>query len=186
MNARPSLLVAALFVAALAVGAALASEPVPSSTPETAQTWLPPDTSSKKPDAAEWEKATPLALPRKHCNEPMADGSCRSTCSAKVLREWVEVRCRRAASAEVLMGVRVLSGPSDDVTLVDPPEEKPGDKGQRGFALVFPMRRGERRTMEVAAMLPLMFRAWTVEEELELVVSAMWLPNARRPVVTVY
>ena len=148
--------------------------------------WLPPETSSKKPEAAEWDGARPLALPRKHCNGWSSDGVCSSACSAKVLREWVELRCTRAKGTEVFMGVRVLAGPADDVTLVDPPEPKGGDKGQRGFSLVFPVRRGDRRTIEVAEMLPLAWKAWTVEESLAMVVSAMWLPNAARPVVTAY
>lgn len=180
-------------LAAGVFGVAVAGEPAPAPSSEVSPKaeWLPPETSSKKPDAKEWDGAKPLELPRKHCSDQLANGECESNCSARVLREWVEVTCTRAKAAEVFMGVRVLAGPSDDVTLVDPPEPpsvkgQGRDKGQRGFSLVFPVRRGDRRTLEVAAILPLEWRSWTVHERLELVVSAMWLPNAARPTVTVY
>jgi hypothetical protein len=175
------------------LGVARATEPTSSAASATDGSsasskggWLPPSTSSKKPQASEWDGASSLELPRKHCNGAISDGVCSSSCSAKVLREWVQVSCTRAKGSEVFMGARVLAGPADDVSLVDPPEPKSGDKGQRGFSLVFPVRRGDRRTIEIAAMLQLAWKSWTIEERLELVVSAMWLPNAARPVVTVY
>jgi hypothetical protein len=190
MRPRPFLAISLVctVLAAGAYGVAVAGEPAPSSSSEASPGggWVPPDTSSKKPEAAEWDGAKPLELLRKHCSERLANGECQSTCSAKVLREWVQVTCSRAKQTEVFMGVRVLAGPADDVSLVDPPEPKGGAKGQRGFSLVFPVRRGDRRTIEVAEMLPLMWKAWTVEERLDMVISAMWLPNAARPVVTVY
>jgi hypothetical protein len=172
---------------ALALGAiAFTAGAAPSHEASPPHGWQPPDTSSKKPELAEWSSAKPLDLPRKRCSAAVGEGECESSCSAKVLREWVQVTCTRAKTSEVFMGVRVLAGPTDDVSLVDPPEPRGGDKGQRGFSLVFPMRRGDRRTIEIAEMLPLRWKAWTVEERLAMVVSAMWLPNATRPVVTVY
>lgn len=197
MGVAASLALGALGVAratepAASASAAATASPMPSAgvAPSPAASssggWLPPETSSKAPAASEWSSALPLDLPRKHCSSASVEGACASVCSAKVLREWVQVSCARAKWTEVFMGIRVLAGPADDVTLVDPPAPRGGDKGQRGFSVVFPVRRGDRRTIEIAEMLPLAWKSWTIEERLAMVVSAMWLPNAARPTVTVY
>ena len=72
------------------------------------------------------------------------------------------------------MGVRVLAGPDKDVTVSDPPQATGKAKNDpRGVTIVFPVRRGDRRMIQIAEMLELRWKAWTVEESLVMVISVL-------------
>lgn len=144
--------------------------------------WTPPDGSSKKPTDAEWKDAAPLALRRPHRD-----------CTAESLREWVRLTCHRPRSWEPYLGVRVIGGPHEDVSVIDPPKPKAAKRtggfeppDQHGVHVVFPVRRGDRRLIEISEMLPLAWKSWQVEENLAVTISALWLPDAAHPTVTVY
>lgn len=175
------LLRALLLVACATTGASAApsgNAPDPAVTPR----WAPPDSASKKPTDAEWKDAAPLPLRRPH-----------PECTAESLREWVRLTCNRKPSWEPYLGVRVIGGPHDDVFVIDPPKPKASKKTgglepatQRGVYIVFPVRRGDRRLIELSEMLPLAWKSWQVEEDLAVSISALWLPDDAQPTVTVY
>ena len=168
-----------LFVALLAepgLGDPAPSASAPSSAPAAAAapsaSWADA-AETDRPDEAAWASAPALRLAREH-----------RMCSAKRLREWVRVRCRRDPSAEEpYLGVRVVGGSHEDVRVSDPAE---GKKGQRDIAVVFPARKGDRRVIELVGTKPMMWKSWTVYEKLELVISESWLPSETGPTITVH
>ena len=98
MKARTFSLVAGLSLttaaAIAAYGSALAGEPAAKPSGEaspaasaSAGGWLPPTTSSKKPDDAEWAGAQPLELPRKRCRELVASDQGNTECSSACMRK---------------------------------------------------------------------------------------------------
>lgn len=175
-----------LVVAAVVLGAALtmrvhAQDATPTATtkPTPSQVaWTPPAETSKRPEASEWAQAKQLELPRPH---PL--------CTATTLREWVRIACQ-SPKDETLFNVRVVGGPHDDVRITDLPlsaeaAKKATAQTMRGTDVVFPMRRGDRRIIEITRLLPTCFRCYSMEETTEVVISALWLEGKTAPTIVV-
>lgn len=146
----------------------------PDSPPQPAAgAWLPPDARSDRPAEADWANAEPLALARPH-----------RSCTAKRIREWARVQCKRDPKAEEpYLGIRVVGGSHEDVRVSDPAD---GKKFARDVAVVFPVRKGDRRVIELVGAQPIPWKSFTVYEKLELVVSEEWLPSEPAPTITVH
>ncbi len=153
-------------VAASVVATAPVSAPAETSGQSRARSWVPPSDISKQPTAAEWNGAQPLPLRRAH-----------ATCRAQALREWVRVTCDQA-----YLGVRVIAGPND-VSIADPPAREQGKP--RGVHVIFPVRRGDQRLIELAEMMEFMWKSWTVRERLETVISVSFGEADSAPIITV-
>ena len=166
--------------AALALGGTVVSaeDAPPSPTLEQTPTtvaWLPPTEESKRPTTDGWKHAKPLKLPRAHAH-----------CTAMTLREWVKISCKPHKHA-AYFGVRVIGGPHDDVRINDRErdEHAAGTSGV-GTEVVFPMRRGDRRLIELGRIKHSdCFKCYTIEETTEAVISAVWLNNAAAPTIVV-
>lgn len=174
-----SLVLFSVVACALATGLALrpaASAAPPGSAsaiaPAAGGAWPPDGSSSERPSDAEWEKAAPIALERNH-----------RMCRAKHVREWVWIECERAKeNYEPFEGIRVVGGDPAEVRVANP---KTGERGKRPVAVTFPVRRGDRRVIEIVGADDIAFKSWTVYESLELAVSELWLPGMAAPVLTV-
>lgn len=180
----PSLVVAALLlggpmgVRMPEVRAQDATPPPTAKTTPVSVAWTPPAEESKRPEPSEWAQAQKLELLRPH-----------ALCTAQTLREWVRIACK-SPKDETFFGVRVIGGPHDDVRINDLPlspdeAKKANNQTMRGTDVVFPMRRGDRRIMEIGRVLPTCFRCYSVEETTEVVISALWLAGAPSPTIVV-
>ncbi len=132
MHLRPSLLAAAFVAALTTPGRATSPEPLPS----LAQAELPAD-KSPRPTPTEWRQARQVAL---RYRAPKG-----ARCGAFLLREWLKVRC----AGGTVSAVTQLGGERDGVALwIDPPADRatnmPGDA-----ELQFPVRRGDRRVLQL-------------------------------------
>lgn len=102
---------------------------------------LPPPEKSEVPKAADWKTATPLRFDR-------STGDPRG-CAASRLREWVRITCEGAGSmASVIAG----SGDGWSASIPIPPPNQSLEKGSHWMQ--FPVRRGERRLMEIRSLVP--------------------------------
>jgi hypothetical protein len=136
-------------------------------------TWVPPSEKSDKPDEKAWEQAESLELPRHHY-----------LCSAKKIREWVRVECSRPPKEEwdPFLGIRVVGGSHVDVSVSNPTTGKPH---ARPLAVVFPVRKGDRRVMDFVLSVSPEWKSWTVTETLDIVVSEEWLEGDSSPTIAV-
>ncbi len=129
---------------------------------------------SKRPTEEQWKSAAPLELPRPH-----------ELCTAARIEEWVRVTCRSPAPWDDYFGARTVGGAYDEVTITDRPNE-PGEKGVLGVRITFPVRRGDRRLIQLSLEGIAPFRSYRVEEEMGAMISALWLPEDAEPTITVY
>lgn len=155
-----------------------ATPPPTAKTTPASVAWTPPTAESQRPEPGDWASADKLELPRPH-----------ALCTAETLREWVRISCKSPEN-ETFFNVRVLGGPHDDVRIRDLPlsseaAKKANNQTMRGTDVVFPMRRGDRRLMEIGRVLPTCFRCYSIEETTEVVISALWLEGATAPTIVV-
>ena len=157
-----------------APSASLAPEPsaAPKAAPAAAP-WTPPAERSPRPKSEEWTAAEPLPLPRPGTG-----------CRALHVREWVNVTCKR--QDHDLMGARIVGGSHEDVSLENPPRD-PKESREMGIAsVVFPVRRGDRRLIEIPESVVLGFKSYSIEEQAVAIISELWLPSDEAPTITVH
>jgi hypothetical protein len=146
--------------------------------PESAAPWIPPEEASPKPKQEEWAKAEPLDLPRKHLG-----------CRASRIREWVRVAC--TTKYKVLMGARIVGGSHEDVSLEPPLVKRPPRKQfepheSYNVDVVFPVRRGDRRLIEIPEEVSAGFKSYSIHEIAVFTISELWLPGDSAPTITVH
>lgn len=110
---------------------------------------------------ASWEGATPLELARPS-----------ELCKAVRLGEWARVTC---SPPGFIMDVRLMGGSHEGVSFLEA-------KAEKGVHIVFPMREGDRREIAVSQMVR---GGYTVEEDVVVVISELWLPGEPAAVIAV-
>ena len=164
----------AILACALSVSLGASADPAPDGAPPEPSAWRPPTEASPRPAHEDWAAAQPLPLRRPH---PL--------CTASVIREWVRIACK-SPEQETYFGVRVLGGPHDDVRIADlDPEPGTPARSNRGTDVVFPLRLGDRRLLEIGRLIPTCWRCYSIEETTEVVISALWLDAEHEPVIVV-
>ena len=160
--------------ASLLAGVAPADEPVPAKAFGMIDGW--PTSPSAAPTAEEWASAAPLPLLRQS-----------GGCAANRVREWVRVSCRFGDT--MIKGVRVLSGP-EDISILERPLEQGMPRvdqwsrpTMRGSMIVFPVRRGDRRLIQVVE--EFFEGRYTTGEDALAVISAVWLDKDAGPTIVV-
>jgi hypothetical protein len=169
-------LAAALPLAALALGVAgpaPAADPPAPAEPAPIAEWIPPAGESPKPKPEEWDKASPLALVRPH-----------PACTASALREWARISCRQLDGKD-FMGVRVVGGSEEGVHIADFTVKDDKGKQVHGVHVIFPVRRGDRRVMDVHRWESGGWKSMYIVEDTEIAISELWLPGEKGPVITV-
>jgi hypothetical protein len=119
----------------------------------------PPEEKTPAPSKADWATAPEVSLARHSM----------SSCTAKVLHEWVQIACGSFASA----GFSMIAGERAGVAyraLTDGPET--------GSWLVFPARRGDQRLIQLHS-----WAKWGWVPS--LMVSEQWLTGDKGPLITV-
>ncbi len=126
----------------------------------------PAERGTPMPARTEWSGASPAILER-----PLPHG-----CEAKLLREWLRLRCsgRRFAS------VGVVSGDAHGVALWLAPGKDP----EGGLAeLILPLRPGDRRILQVTELASDALHG-SGEQRLSFIVSEQWPTREAGPIVT--
>jgi hypothetical protein len=127
------------------------------------------------PKAAEWasaplvaiDRALPAALFAAHAAHAGA-----AQCTARRLHEWVRVHCARLNGGAVLLG-----GNRDGLSIFF-------DKAGGGTAVIFPVRRGDRRVLEVLGSETVSFKAFSSERAtFAFVLSEQWPAGDERPTI---
>jgi cytochrome c peroxidase len=118
---------------------------------------------SPRPTRAEWESASEVEL-------PWQARSCRLT----RVREWLRVQCKIDIEGQPLAQVTLITGEKDGVSL---------SESKEGAEMVFPVRRGDRRLLEVDRLVEA-HKSWLVYDG-TIVVSEVWLPFAPAPEIAV-
>lgn len=150
----------AAFTACLSLGLGTAEASAPSGSAPASPPAASASGDGQAPPAS-WEGATPLALAR-----PSA------LCKAVRLGEWARLTC---SSPGFTMDVVLLGGSHEGVSFREA-------KAEKGVHIVFPMREGDRREIYVSRMLR---GGYTIEEDVALVISELWLPGEPGPVIAV-
>jgi hypothetical protein len=107
-------------------------------------------------------------------------------CTAVQLGEWVRVSCKSPGEFDIYWGVRVVGGPHEEVSIADRPPPS-GEKRGPGVDVMFPVRRGDRRLIEIALYVPCTaMRCYTVEETVGTMISVSWLESEAAPTITIH
>jgi hypothetical protein len=144
--------------------------------------WSPPEAASDKPKPEEWDRAPPLALLRPHAQ-----------CTASAIREWVRISCKDPN--DDFKGVRVVAGSEKDVSIADfqwkgiGKDWETGKDKERmldGVAVIFPVRKGDRRVMTVIRWISGGWKSWYIREDTVTTISELWLPGEPRPAIVLH
>jgi hypothetical protein len=133
-----------------------------------------PDGVSERPAAADWKTAKKVSL----------DGPLPEGCTARMLREWLRVRCRNLFPA----GGSVVSGPSKDVAFyatVPKHRNAPGifDRSKGLIEVVLPLRRGMSCLVQLTKMAADGgYGGWFGQDRL-LLLSVQWPEDTPKPIV---
>ncbi|WP_437594291.1 hypothetical protein [Sorangium sp. So ce1000] len=124
---------------------------------------------SKQPTAAEWKAAPRVRLSR---TGPAAAG-----CRSYRAREWLRIRCPEL----IISAISLLGGKAEGVAFwIDPPR---GDSElPRGGEVMFPIRRGDRRVIQILTFGPGYDGPFTLLPA--IVVQEQWLDDEPAPTVT--
>ncbi|WP_437663469.1 hypothetical protein [Sorangium sp. So ce1182] len=124
---------------------------------------------SKQPTAAEWKAAPRVRLSR---TGPAAAG-----CRAYRTREWLRIRCPELT----VSAISLLGGKTEGVAFwIDPP--RGGSELPRGGEVMFPIRRGDRRVVQILTFGPGYDGPFTLLPA--IVVQEQWLDDEPAPTVT--
>ncbi|WP_437942495.1 hypothetical protein [Sorangium sp. So ce341] len=124
---------------------------------------------SKQPTAAEWKAAPRVRLSR---TGPAAAG-----CRAYRTREWLRIRCPELT----VSAIALLGGKTEGVAFwIDPP--RGGSELPRGGEVMFPIRRGDRRVIQILTFGPGYDGPFTLLPA--IVVQEQWLDDEPAPTVT--
>jgi hypothetical protein len=136
--------------------------------------WVPPEAASAMPKAAEWDTAAVLTLLRPHVS-----------CTARAIREWMQIRCGHPEGYGMLMGVRVVGGSEEGVRISDG-KAKVEERTVDGVNVMFPVKKGDRRLIAIDEALSVGFKSYAIEENNVIMISELWLPGDRGPTIVVY
>ncbi|WP_437518010.1 hypothetical protein [Sorangium sp. So ce1099] len=124
---------------------------------------------SRQPTAAEWKAAPRVRLSR---TGPAAAG-----CRAYRTREWLRIRCPELT----VSAISLLGGKTEGVAFwIDPP--RGGSELPRGGEVMFPIRRGDRRVIQILTFGPGYDGPFTLLPA--IVVQEQWLDDEPAPTVT--
>jgi len=148
--------------------------------PAAPATKLPPfeseafgDETSKSPTPEEWKTAKELAPTRRSAR---ADG-----CHVYRVREWVRVSCPDKVTASMSL----LGGAPTGISFwIDPPREGDGGKLPAGGEVQFPVKKGDRRVVQLLTFGKGYEGPFT--QLPALVVQELWLEGAAAPVLVLY
>jgi hypothetical protein len=129
--------------------------------PERLADHPPPEERSAKPAPDEWPRARAVELER-----ALAD------CRAHRIREWLRIRCRVETT-----GVELVGGSADGVEFREA-------RSAGETEIILPLRRGDRRLIQLLTWNG--GGKYTVEQDAFAVVSEIWLPGDRGPVVLMH
>ncbi|MDI1451382.1 hypothetical protein [Polyangium sp. 6x1] len=149
------------------VAAATASSPAPAQAPgdSAALDVNPPSAEkTKAPTFEEWSKAPKVRLSR--------TGPAAAPCTAYRVREWLKVRCLGTKPHAMV----VLGGDAAEVSFWIDRDERQGGEVQ------FPMRRGDRRVVQIWA--GGVDAAGVFKPKPSLVIQEHWLEDRAAPTVT--
>ncbi|WP_437873370.1 hypothetical protein [Sorangium sp. So ce363] len=129
---------------------------------------FPPEP-SKQPTAAEWKAAPRVRLSRA--------GPAAAGCRAYRAREWLRIRCPELT----VSAISLLGGKSEGVAFwIDPP--RGGSELPRGGEVMFPIRRGDRRVIQILTFGPGYDGPFTLLPA--IVIQEQWLEDEPAPTVT--
>ncbi|WP_437987390.1 hypothetical protein [Sorangium sp. So ce117] len=129
---------------------------------------FPPEP-SKQPTAAEWKAAPRVRLSRA--------GPAAAGCRAYRTREWLRIRCPELT----VSAISLLGGKSEGVAFwIDPP--RGGSELPRGGEVMFPIRRGDRRVIQILTFGPGYDGPFTLLPA--IVIQEQWLEDEPAPTVT--
>ncbi|AUX43515.1 hypothetical protein SOCE26_049640 [Sorangium cellulosum] len=124
---------------------------------------------SKQPTAAEWKAAPRVRLSRV--------GPAAAGCRAYRAREWLRLRCPELT----VSAISLLGGKTEGVAFwIDPP--RGGSELPRGGEVMFPIRRGDRRVIQILTFGPGYDGPFTLLPA--IVVQEHWLEGDPAPTVT--
>lgn len=180
-RAVPALIALALFGAATAAPgvqeekkpAAAGSAPAaPGAEEERALDADPfPGEPSKQPTAAEWAAAQRVRLSRV--------GPAAAGCRAYRLREWMRIRCPDLS----VSAISLLGGKTEGVAFwITPSKSRESGEMTRGGEAMFPIRRGDRRVIQILTFGPGYDGPFTLLPA--IVVQEQWLDDEPAPTVT--
>ncbi|WP_437683531.1 hypothetical protein [Sorangium sp. So ce131] len=128
-----------------------------------------PSEPSKQPTAAEWKAAPRVRLSRV--------GPAAAGCRAYRTREWLRIRCPELT----ISAISLLGGKTEGVAFwIDPP--RGGSELPRGGEVMFPIRRGDRRVIQILTFGPGYDGPFTLLPA--IVVQEHWLEGDPAPTVT--
>ncbi|WP_437970089.1 hypothetical protein WMF04_12660 [Sorangium sp. So ce260] len=121
-----------------------------------------------RPAAAEWDAAEPVQLARDRSGAP---------CKARMRREWLRIDC----TAHSLAVVRTLGASAGEEWFWL--DQKQGEELASGVSVVFPVRVGDRRVIEILTGM------WAYRGQLGIstsfVISEQWIDGDAGPLVSV-
>ncbi|KYF74227.1 hypothetical protein [Sorangium cellulosum] len=124
---------------------------------------------SRQPTAAEWKTAPRVRLSRA--------GPAAAGCRAYRMREWLRIRCPELT----VSAMSLLGGKTEGVAFwIDPP--RGGSELPRGGEVMFPLRRGDRRVIQILTFGPGYDGPFTLLPA--IVVQEQWLDDEPAPTVT--
>lgn len=116
---------------------------------------------SDKPPSS-WDGSEPLALARPS-----------SLCKAVRLGDWARLTC---SPSSFIMDVAILGGSHEGVSFKEA-------KAEKGVHILFPMRQGDRREIYISRLSGP--GGYTVEEDVALSISELWLPGEPAPTIVI-
>ncbi|WP_438000695.1 hypothetical protein WMF26_13605 [Sorangium sp. So ce185] len=121
-----------------------------------------------RPAMAEWDDAEPVRLARDKSG---------AACKARMRREWLRIDC----TAPSLAAVRTLGASAGEAWFRL--DQKNGEELASGVSVVFPVRRGDRRVIEILT------GVWAYRGQLGIstnfMISEQWLDGDAGPLVSV-
>jgi hypothetical protein len=172
---RRGLVIVALGAAALSGDAVAEEDPTTGHPPATAGFADAPfaDEASAKPTADEWRSAPEV--------EPTRRGPRAARCHVWRVREWVRVSCPDLVTASIAM----LGGTAQGMAFwIDPVREGADGKLPSGGEVLFPVRRGDRRVVQLLSFGAGYEGPFT--QLPALVVQESWLPDEEEPVLLLH
>jgi hypothetical protein len=147
----------AILAACLSLGLGTAEASAPSGSASAP----PAPSSAPAGGPTSWEGATPLAIARPH-----------ELCKGVRLGDWGRITC---GPPGFIMDVYLMGGSHEGVSFREA-------KAEKGVHIVFPMREGDRREFAVSIHAG---TGYTVEEDVAIVISELWLPGMPAPEIVI-
>ncbi len=149
-----------------------AAAPAPASTLPSFDEGLPSEPSKGKPTPVEWRDAPEV--------QPTRFGPRARGCRVSRVREWIRVSCPDLVTASIA----VLGGTATGYAFwIDPQKEGKDAKLPAGGEIQFPLRKGDRRVVQMLTFGP--GYEGPLTQLPAITVQAHWLDDEERPTLTV-